>query len=192
MRLGRIPSWRARRFRPGACLGRVVVYAIWVVLMSLAFWFVSVENIAVLFDAVYEGARYPSRRTRSVAVRVRVPDPDRVDHDHPGVGAHGRLRPESRSRPLWSRLWRSSGARVVARGDQAVRRHERLTDRPTDPSTPPTRSRWDRRSGTGGRLGTSTSSGRSSARLLDLRFHRFELDRVDHHQRIGGRTARPS
>ena len=37
----------------------VVVYAIWVVLMSLAFWFVSVENIAVLFDAVYEGARYP-------------------------------------------------------------------------------------------------------------------------------------
>jgi ABC-2 type transport system permease protein len=37
----------------------IVVYAIWVVLMSLAFWFVSVENIAVLFDAVYEGARYP-------------------------------------------------------------------------------------------------------------------------------------
>src|SRR5438128_2057656 len=30
-----------------------------VVLISLAFWFVSVENIAVLFDAVYEGARYP-------------------------------------------------------------------------------------------------------------------------------------
>ena len=37
----------------------VVVYAIWVVLMSLAFWFVSVENIATLFDAVFEGARYP-------------------------------------------------------------------------------------------------------------------------------------
>src|SRR5262249_49886883 len=37
----------------------VVVYAIWVALMSLAFWFVAVENIAVLFDAVYEGARYP-------------------------------------------------------------------------------------------------------------------------------------
>ncbi|HEY6109319.1 MAG TPA: ABC-2 family transporter protein, partial [Gemmatimonadales bacterium] len=28
-------------------------------LMSLAFWFVSVENLSVLFDAVYEGARYP-------------------------------------------------------------------------------------------------------------------------------------
>ena len=37
----------------------VVVYAIWVLLMSLAFWFVTVENIAVLFDAVFEGARYP-------------------------------------------------------------------------------------------------------------------------------------
>jgi ABC-2 type transport system permease protein len=37
----------------------LVVYAIWVALMSLAFWFVSVENLSVLFDAVYEGARYP-------------------------------------------------------------------------------------------------------------------------------------
>ncbi|HEX4560709.1 MAG TPA: ABC-2 family transporter protein [Gemmatimonadales bacterium] len=37
----------------------MVVYAIWVTLMSLAFWFVSVENIATLFDAVFEGARYP-------------------------------------------------------------------------------------------------------------------------------------
>src|SRR5207248_10615720 len=37
----------------------VVVYALWVALMSLAFWFVSVENLSVLSDAVYEGARYP-------------------------------------------------------------------------------------------------------------------------------------
>lgn len=37
----------------------LVVYAIWVALMSLAFWFVAVENLSVLFDAVYEGARYP-------------------------------------------------------------------------------------------------------------------------------------
>jgi ABC-2 type transport system permease protein len=36
-----------------------VVYAIWVALMSLAFWVVAVENIAVLFDTVYEAARYP-------------------------------------------------------------------------------------------------------------------------------------
>jgi ABC-2 type transport system permease protein len=36
-----------------------VVYAIWVALMSLAFWFVAVENISVLFDGVYQAARYP-------------------------------------------------------------------------------------------------------------------------------------
>jgi ABC-2 type transport system permease protein len=36
-----------------------VVYAIWVALMSLAFWVVAVENISMLFDAVYEAARYP-------------------------------------------------------------------------------------------------------------------------------------
>ena len=27
--------------------------------MSLAFWFVAVENLSVLFDGVYEAARYP-------------------------------------------------------------------------------------------------------------------------------------
>jgi ABC-2 type transport system permease protein len=37
----------------------MVVYAIWIALMSMAFWFVSVENLAVLFDAVFEAARYP-------------------------------------------------------------------------------------------------------------------------------------
>ncbi len=36
-----------------------VIYAIWLSLMSLAFWFVAVENLSVLFDAVYEAARYP-------------------------------------------------------------------------------------------------------------------------------------
>jgi ABC-2 type transport system permease protein len=36
-----------------------VVYAIWVALMCLAFWFVAVQNLSVLFDAVFEGARYP-------------------------------------------------------------------------------------------------------------------------------------
>jgi ABC-2 type transport system permease protein len=36
-----------------------VVYAIWLALMSLAFWFVAVENLSVLFDGVFEAARYP-------------------------------------------------------------------------------------------------------------------------------------
>src|SRR6266480_3369546 len=59
-RLGQTPSLgQIAAFGLSLAAAAVVVYAIWVVLMSLAFWLVSVENIAVLFDAVYEGARYP-------------------------------------------------------------------------------------------------------------------------------------
>src|SRR5439155_20810233 len=59
-RMGHTPSLaQLAPFALTLAAAAVVVYAIWVVLMSLAFWFVSVENIAVLFDAVYEGARYP-------------------------------------------------------------------------------------------------------------------------------------
>lgn len=60
VRLGHVPTiWQSGAFLLALAAAAVVVYAIWVALMSLAFWFVAVENIAVLFDAVYEGARYP-------------------------------------------------------------------------------------------------------------------------------------
>jgi ABC-2 type transport system permease protein len=59
-RLGTVPSILALvAFAVALAAACVVVYAIWVALMSLAFWFVSVENLSVLFDAVYAGARYP-------------------------------------------------------------------------------------------------------------------------------------
>ena len=59
-RLGRVPSAvQLAAFGLALAAAVVVVYALWVALMSLAFWFVSVENLSVLFDAVYEGARYP-------------------------------------------------------------------------------------------------------------------------------------
>ena len=59
-RLDRVPSLlQIGAFLISLASAGVVVYAIWVLLMSLAFWFVSVENLSVLFDAVYEGARYP-------------------------------------------------------------------------------------------------------------------------------------
>lgn len=58
--LGHFPtSWQVIAFFLTFAAAALVVYAIWVTLMSLAFWFVSVENIATLFDAVFEGARYP-------------------------------------------------------------------------------------------------------------------------------------
>ncbi len=59
-RLGRVPSvLELAAFLVAFVAAGIVVYAIWVALMSLAFWFVSVENLSVLFDALYEGARYP-------------------------------------------------------------------------------------------------------------------------------------
>jgi len=59
-RLGRAPSvFEVLAFAVTLGAAVAVVYAIWVALMSLAFWFVAVENLSVLFDAVYEAARYP-------------------------------------------------------------------------------------------------------------------------------------
>lgn len=58
--MGHFPTtWQITAFFLTFAAAALVVYAIWVTLMSLAFWFVSVENIATLFDAVFEGARYP-------------------------------------------------------------------------------------------------------------------------------------
>ena len=58
--MGHFPTtWQIIAFFLTFAAAALVVYAIWVTLMSLAFWFVSVENIATLFDAVFEGARYP-------------------------------------------------------------------------------------------------------------------------------------
>lgn len=60
VRLGRMPSLVdlvAFAVTFGAAVA--LVYAMWVALMCLAFWFVAVENISVLFDAFYEAARYP-------------------------------------------------------------------------------------------------------------------------------------
>jgi ABC-2 type transport system permease protein len=59
-RLGHVPSaTELLAFAVTLISAGAVVYAIWLTLMSLAFWFVAVENLSVLFDAVYEAARYP-------------------------------------------------------------------------------------------------------------------------------------
>lgn len=46
-------------FALAAASAVAIVYALWLALMTLAFWFVAVENLAVLFDALYETARFP-------------------------------------------------------------------------------------------------------------------------------------
>jgi ABC-2 type transport system permease protein len=39
--------------------GVAIVYAFWLLLASLSFWFVRVENILVIFQSVYEAGRWP-------------------------------------------------------------------------------------------------------------------------------------
>jgi len=47
----------------------VIVYSIWLLMVSLAFWFVKIDNITELFYAFYEAGRYPVTIYRG-AVRV--------------------------------------------------------------------------------------------------------------------------
>ena len=54
-----ISAWELIAFVATFAVAIAVVYSIWVTLMSLAFWFVAVENMSALFDAVFEAARYP-------------------------------------------------------------------------------------------------------------------------------------
>ena len=37
----------------------VIVYSIWVMMVTTAFWFVRVDNITELFTAIYETGRFP-------------------------------------------------------------------------------------------------------------------------------------
>jgi ABC-2 type transport system permease protein len=49
--------------------GIVIVYSIWLVMVSFAFWFVKIDNITELFYAFYEAGRYPVTIYRGI-VRV--------------------------------------------------------------------------------------------------------------------------
>ena len=49
--------------------GMLIVYSIWLAMVSLAFWFVRIDNITEVFYAFYEAGRYPVTIYRG-AVRV--------------------------------------------------------------------------------------------------------------------------
>ena len=48
--------WRSP---PRSLAGGVIVYSFWLILATLAFWFVRVENILVIFQSMYEAGRWP-------------------------------------------------------------------------------------------------------------------------------------
>ena len=39
--------------------GAVIIYSFWLILATLSFWFVRVENILVIFQSMYEAGRWP-------------------------------------------------------------------------------------------------------------------------------------
>jgi len=46
-------------FAAALVAGGLIVYSFWVILASLSFWFVRVENILVIFQSIYEAGRWP-------------------------------------------------------------------------------------------------------------------------------------
>ena len=56
---GGIGGAEAAAFGLALLTGAVIVYSFWVILATLAFWFVKVENILMIFWSVYTAARWP-------------------------------------------------------------------------------------------------------------------------------------
>ncbi len=59
-RLGeRVGAGQAAAFAGMLLAGGVIVYSFWLILATLSFWFVRVENILVIFQSMYEAGRWP-------------------------------------------------------------------------------------------------------------------------------------
>ena len=60
VRLGtRVGAWQAVGFVSALAAGGGVVYSFWLILATLSFWFVRVENILFIFQSLYEAGRWP-------------------------------------------------------------------------------------------------------------------------------------
>jgi ABC-2 type transport system permease protein len=59
-RLGENVGWaQAVAFGVMLLAGAAIVYAFWLILATLSFWFLRIENILVIFQSVYEAGRWP-------------------------------------------------------------------------------------------------------------------------------------
>jgi ABC-2 type transport system permease protein len=60
VRLGqKVGLWQAVTFGLMSLTGLVIIYSFWLMLATLSFWFVRVENILVIFQSMYEAGRWP-------------------------------------------------------------------------------------------------------------------------------------
>ena len=60
IRLGeKVGVWQAGVFALMLIAGAVIIYSFFLILATLSFWFVRVENILVIFQSMYEAGRWP-------------------------------------------------------------------------------------------------------------------------------------
>ena len=60
LRLGnKVGAGQAITFGLMLLTGAVIIYSFWLILATLSFWFVRVENILVIFQSMYEAGRWP-------------------------------------------------------------------------------------------------------------------------------------
>ena len=60
VRMGtRLGAVQAAGFAAALAAGVLIVYSFWLMLATLSFWFVRVENILVIFQSMYEAGRWP-------------------------------------------------------------------------------------------------------------------------------------
>jgi ABC-2 type transport system permease protein len=60
MRLGeKVGGWEAGAFIVMLLAGAAIIYSFWLILATLSFWFVRVENILEIFQSMYEAGRWP-------------------------------------------------------------------------------------------------------------------------------------
>jgi ABC-2 type transport system permease protein len=60
VRLGeKVGGWEAAEFLLMLLAGAVIVYSFWLMLATLSFWLIRVENILEIFQSMYEAGRWP-------------------------------------------------------------------------------------------------------------------------------------
>jgi ABC-2 type transport system permease protein len=55
----RVGVRQAAAFAAALLAGGVIVYSFWLILATLSFWFIRVENILMIFQSMYEAGRWP-------------------------------------------------------------------------------------------------------------------------------------
>lgn len=56
---GSVGAWQAAAFSLMLIAGATIVYSFWLILATLSFWLVRVENILTIFQSMYEAGRWP-------------------------------------------------------------------------------------------------------------------------------------